>query len=150
MISEGATNRTSSPGLRTATLLKKRLWYRCFPVNFEKFLRTPFFTEGLPWLLLYEIITINHFCVYRKNTRKHNQHFKLLFFKNKFTLWHIRLNIYIWKINFTSHKQYLLVLSSREMQRIRLTQTKVYYKLVHYVWKETSHKPLKVAAAKES
>ena len=23
------------------TLLKKRLWYRCFPVNFEKFLRTP-------------------------------------------------------------------------------------------------------------
>ena len=24
------------------TLLKKRLWYRCFPVNFGKFLRTPF------------------------------------------------------------------------------------------------------------
>ena len=24
-------------------LLKKRLWYRCFPVNFAKFLRTPFF-----------------------------------------------------------------------------------------------------------
>ena len=23
-----------------ATLLKKRLWYRCFPVNFTKFLRT--------------------------------------------------------------------------------------------------------------
>ena len=23
-------------------LLKKRLWYRCFPVNFAKFLRTPF------------------------------------------------------------------------------------------------------------
>ena len=29
-------------GLRPATLLKKRLWHRCFPVNFEKFLRTPF------------------------------------------------------------------------------------------------------------
>ena len=29
-------------GLRTATLLKKRLWHRCFPVNFLKFLRTPF------------------------------------------------------------------------------------------------------------
>ena len=30
---------------RAATLLKKRLWYRCFPlvqVNFAKFLRTPF------------------------------------------------------------------------------------------------------------
>ena len=27
----------------TATLLKRRLWHRCFPVNFAKFLRTPFF-----------------------------------------------------------------------------------------------------------
>ena len=26
-------------GLRAATLLKKRLWYKCFPVNFSKFLR---------------------------------------------------------------------------------------------------------------
>ena len=32
--------------------LKKRLWYRCFPVNFAKFLRTPFFIEHLLWLLL--------------------------------------------------------------------------------------------------
>ena len=29
-------------GLRTATLLKKTLWHRCFLVNFSKFLRTPF------------------------------------------------------------------------------------------------------------
>ena len=29
-------------GLKPATLLKKRLWHRCFPVNFEKSLRTPF------------------------------------------------------------------------------------------------------------
>ena len=35
-----------------ATLLKKRLWHRCFPVNFAKFLRTTFFTEHLWWLLL--------------------------------------------------------------------------------------------------
>ena len=34
-------------GLRPATLLKKRLWHRCFPVNFAKFLRTPFFKEHL-------------------------------------------------------------------------------------------------------
>ena len=32
-------------GLRPSTLLKKRLWPRCFPVNFLKFLRTTFFTE---------------------------------------------------------------------------------------------------------
>ena len=29
-------------GLRPATLLKKRLWRRCFSVNFAKFIRTPF------------------------------------------------------------------------------------------------------------
>ena len=29
-------------GLRPATVLKKRLRHRCFPVNFVKFLRTPF------------------------------------------------------------------------------------------------------------
>ena len=39
-------------GLRSATLLKKRLWHGCFPVNFAKFLRTPFIIEHLRWLLL--------------------------------------------------------------------------------------------------
>ena len=38
--------------LRSAALLKKRLWHRCFPVNFEKFLRTAFIIEHLRWLLL--------------------------------------------------------------------------------------------------
>ena len=32
--------------------IKKRLWRRCFPVNFAQFLRTPFSTEHLWWLLL--------------------------------------------------------------------------------------------------
>ena len=32
-------------GLRPATLLKKRLWRRCFPMNYAKFLGAPFFTE---------------------------------------------------------------------------------------------------------
>ena len=40
-------------GLRPATLLKKRLWHKCFPVNFAKFLRTPFLKEHLRWLLLF-------------------------------------------------------------------------------------------------
>ena len=39
-------------GLFFATLLKKRFWHRCFPVNFRKFLRTPFYTEHFWWLLL--------------------------------------------------------------------------------------------------
>ena len=39
-------------GLSYATLLKKRLWHSCFPVNFPKSLRTTFFTEYLRWLVL--------------------------------------------------------------------------------------------------
>ena len=39
-------------GRRPATLLKKSLWDRCFPVNFPKFLRTPFIQNTLGQLLL--------------------------------------------------------------------------------------------------
>ena len=39
----------------SATLLKKRLWHRCFPVNFAKFLRTTFFTEHL-WRLILNLL----------------------------------------------------------------------------------------------
>ena len=38
--------------LRTVTLLKKRFWYKYFPVNFSKFLKTPSIIEHLRWLLL--------------------------------------------------------------------------------------------------
>ena len=33
--------------LRAATLLKKKLWHRCFPVNFAKCLRTRYFKTTL-------------------------------------------------------------------------------------------------------
>ena len=36
---------------RPATLFKKGLCHLCFPVNFVKFLRTPFYRTP-PWLLL--------------------------------------------------------------------------------------------------
>ena len=39
-------------GRRPATLLKKRLWHSCFPVNFAKFLRTPFSQNTSGRLLL--------------------------------------------------------------------------------------------------
>ena len=39
-------------GLRPAIFLKKRLWHRCFPVNFAKFLRTPFLQNSSGRLLL--------------------------------------------------------------------------------------------------
>ena len=42
-------------GLRPQATLKKRPWYRCFPLNFKKVLRTPFLqnTSGRPLLLLF-------------------------------------------------------------------------------------------------
>ena len=40
-------------GLRSATLLKKRLRHKCLPVNFAKFLRTPFSQNKSGRLLLW-------------------------------------------------------------------------------------------------
>ena len=57
--------------LRPATLLKKRLWHRCFPVNFVKFLRTPLFTEHLWWLLLNKSkLILEATIIYIKNTKR--------------------------------------------------------------------------------
>ena len=39
--------------IEKATLLKKRLWHRCFPVNFAKFLRAPFLQYTSGRLLLF-------------------------------------------------------------------------------------------------
>ena len=47
-------------GLRPATLLKKRLWHRCLPVNFEKFLRKTFLQNTFWQLLLILHISIKH------------------------------------------------------------------------------------------
>ena len=70
--------------LRLATLLKKRLRHRCFPVSFAKFLRTPFFTEHLQWLLLKitshptkEILYVNTNCMGNQPWNK-NKYFLLL------------------------------------------------------------------------
>ena len=54
-------------GPRPGTLLKRRLWYRCFPVNFVKFLRAPFLTEHPRWLLLTLDNLIINKC-YQRNT----------------------------------------------------------------------------------
>ena len=40
----------------TCNFIKKRLWHRCFPVNFAKFLRISFFKEHL-WRLLLNTVT---------------------------------------------------------------------------------------------
>ena len=55
---------------RSEVLLKKSLWHRCFPANFAKFLRTPFLTEHLRWLLL-------HFNSFHSKPCKRRYHFKI-------------------------------------------------------------------------
>ena len=58
-------------GLRPVTLFKKRLWHRCFPVNFVKFLRTPFIIEHFWWLLLQKRIQyLSKAVTFRINVRK--------------------------------------------------------------------------------
>ena len=48
-------------GLRPATLSKKRLWHRYFPVNIANFLRAPFVTDHFWWLLL-TTVSISDVC----------------------------------------------------------------------------------------
>ena len=50
--------------LRSATLLKKRLWHKCFSVSFVKYSRTTFLIEYIQWLLrsclvLFDFITLS-------------------------------------------------------------------------------------------
>ena len=47
-------------GLRPGALLRKRLWHRCFPVNFAKFVRTAFLIEHVRWLLLVACILLKN------------------------------------------------------------------------------------------
>ena len=55
---------------RLATLLKKRLQHRCFPVNFARFLRTPFLIKHPRQLLLNNINITKFGCVDGKNNYK--------------------------------------------------------------------------------
>ena len=36
-----------------ATLIRERLWHRCFPVNYAEFLRAPFFIQQSGRVLLH-------------------------------------------------------------------------------------------------
>ena len=66
-----------------ATLLKKRLWHRCFPVNFVKFIRTPFFTEHLWWLRqFWENLPINDYYVDLLTDRDQSTCFRFMLSRN--------------------------------------------------------------------
>ena len=65
--------------LRPATLLKKRLWHRCFPVNFAKFSRTPFLQNTSGRLLLKSTYFINCLLII-------DLHFQYSYVENNFIL----------------------------------------------------------------
>ena len=55
-----------------ATLLKKRLWHSSFPLNFAKFLKTPFLQNTSERLLLqYLIVLLNLLLLVLKIQKKH-------------------------------------------------------------------------------
>ena len=67
----------------------KRLWDRCFPVDFANFVRAPFFIEHLRWLFLY-FLMINKenkifSSIYYRTSHpyKIHPHFKMTFFKEE-------------------------------------------------------------------
>ena len=73
--------------------------------------------------------------------------FETTIFQNKITLWHIRLSMFIWKIKFTSYKQYFFgLLFSTNAKKTNADE--ILYKLFYFASKEASRKPLKVEAAK--
>ena len=45
-------SQNSQENTEACNFIKKRLWHRCFSVNFSKSLRTPFLTEHFRWLVL--------------------------------------------------------------------------------------------------
>ena len=76
-----------------------------------------------------------------------HQHLKTAVCHNKFSLHHLKPNIYIKKTNFGSHKQYLFRLfTSRNAKKTQKDQRMPCIFLL--CMKKTTHKSLKVAAAK--
>ena len=53
-------------GLKACNFIKKRLQHRFFPVKFAKFLRTPFLTEHVRWLLLEISHELSLYCIWEQ------------------------------------------------------------------------------------
>ena len=85
--------------LKACNFIKKRLWHRCFPVNFAKFLRTPFSQNTSGRLLLF-IIKDYHF--HQKLLSSNSQ----LTFKHKILSMHMR-KIW-WRLCFQDVYDYIL------------------------------------------
>ena len=65
--------------MRPTTLLKKRLWHRCFPINFVKFLRTPFLQNTSGRLLLH-VLKKYLLCTLSRSSLVQTSHYYLLYY----------------------------------------------------------------------
>ena len=65
--------------MRPTTLLKKRLWHRCFPINFVKFLRTPFLQNTSGRLLLH-VLKKYLLCTLSRSSLVQTCHYYLLYY----------------------------------------------------------------------
>ena len=88
--------------LRPEILLKKRIWHRCFPRNFAKFLRTTSPTEHLRWLLLF-LTMPKKYCMWMNSNFTGNQSW------NKSKHFHLFLALVLKKSEFLNVKLILFM-----------------------------------------
>ena len=78
------------PGLRPAILLKKRLWHRYFPMNFVRFLTTPFLLTPLVVAsIVWKMKGVTKFSDFRKQPSRGVLRKKFLKICRKFTGEHL-------------------------------------------------------------
>ena len=65
---------------------------------------------------------LQQFCSRHKKQTKRQPKFSTAIFQNKFTLWHIKISIYIQKTKFTSRKQYSSILQIFLSQKRQFTK----------------------------
>ena len=108
-------------GLRPATSLKKRLWHRCFPLNFAKFLRMPFLLDtsgrvlvlfynlpasndnGITWCLVQQLLRSTELCITTIRSSKDFIYVFIILFK-------------LDRLIGIQQKQYLFILLLSELQ----------------------------------
>ena len=132
-----------------ATLLKKRLWHRCFSVNFDKFLRTPFSQNTSGLLLLKVEILIYMQDQYLSATSNINlsptqsKNIKILF---KCDIWKNLQNFLLKQLKFLKNKNNQKVSISFQIQndKNKIWNIFVYSKLISRMTFFSSHFQIKI------
>ena len=101
--------------MRPATLLKKRLWHRCFRVNLANVLRTVFLIEYFRWLLLHISLT-----------NSSNSHYK----SSEFRVWpfkHTQVSLFV----YTTHQVHVRK-NHKANGNVKFNNIKLFWKSLRY------------------